>query len=293
MHQGEKTALWLLLFWIAVVAVFWGVAFYPVTSPNWVGWIQSVCFQMDSGKPNAGGWIQLIATPLTMLAALVFLTFQDLRKALFKLWRSHLGKGLYLIIAVALSIETMWVLQKYSEQKPLALSISQSTPMVNKVAYDFTLVNQAGKPITLSQLTGHPVLIVFAYSHCKAICTQIIENLKTIQHGKIPKDTHILLITLDPWRDTPERLATIAKEWDLADQTITLLSGPPAVVTDILSHYNVVFGRDPKTGEISHKSQWVIVDPKGKIRYEFTSMDPEGIQEGLRIVARSRHATLY
>ncbi len=240
---------------------------------------------MESGKPNTGGWIQLIATPLTMLAALVALTRHELSTALPKLWKSRLGKGLVAILLLAIIYEAAWISRKFLPSPQPLLSPSQSTQTSASQAFDFTLTNPQGDAITLSTLRGHPVLIVFAYSHCKTICTQIIENLKTIQHGPIPPHTQLLLITLDPWRDTPERLITIAKKWDLNAPNIALLSGHPKTVTTILKHYNVTFIRDPKTGEISHQSQWVIIDPQGKIRAQFTHIEPEWIIEALKKVS--------
>jgi len=79
----------------------------------------------------------------------------------------------------------------------------------------------------------------------------------------------VLLVTLDPWRDTPSRLASIAELWGLNGEA-HVLSGPPDVVERTLSAWRVPRTRNEKTGDISHPSIVYVVGADGRIAYVVT-----------------------
>jgi cytochrome oxidase Cu insertion factor (SCO1/SenC/PrrC family) len=79
----------------------------------------------------------------------------------------------------------------------------------------------------------------------------------------------VLVVTLDPWRDTPSRLASIATSWGL-DPDAHLLSGPLDAVDRTLNAWRVPRARNPRTGDISHPSVVYIVDADGRIAYVVT-----------------------
>jgi len=73
----------------------------------------------------------------------------------------------------------------------------------------FSLVDHFGHPVTEQTYRGSYLLIFFGYSHCPDICpislsifAQVLEQLEEKANRVQP-----LFITLDPERDTPERLA--------------------------------------------------------------------------------------
>ena len=73
----------------------------------------------------------------------------------------------------------------------------------------FSLVDHFGRTVTEQTYRGSYLLIFFGYSHCPDICpislsifTQVLEQLEEKADMVQP-----LFITLDPERDTPERLA--------------------------------------------------------------------------------------
>ncbi|MFN3803848.1 MAG: SCO family protein [Pyrobaculum sp.] len=73
-------------------------------------------------------------------------------------------------------------------------------------AYDFQLVDQFGRSVRLSQLWGGAVLITFTYSYCPDVCPlmHLVLN-RSLPHIR-PYIAHVLDVSLDPERDTVERL---------------------------------------------------------------------------------------
>jgi cytochrome oxidase Cu insertion factor (SCO1/SenC/PrrC family) len=76
----------------------------------------------------------------------------------------------------------------------------------------------------------------------------------------------LLVVTLDPWRDTPGRLPTIASTWKLEGDA-HVLSGPPDDVERVLSAWRVPRTRNLKTGDIAHPSIVYVVNAQGRITY--------------------------
>ena len=79
-------------------------------------------------------------------------------------------------------------------------------------------------------------------------------------------DVPIVVITLDPWRDTPEQLATIATHWDLAPGD-RVLSGSVAEVEHALDALGIGRRRDGNTGDIEHTATVMILDSRGGVAW--------------------------
>ena len=60
-----------------------------------------------------------------------------------------------------------------------------------------------------------------------------------------------MVVTLDPWRDTPARLHHLATHWDVAEDGF-LLSGEVDAVNRVLDDWNVARQRDLQTGDVTH-----------------------------------------
>jgi cytochrome oxidase Cu insertion factor (SCO1/SenC/PrrC family) len=80
---------------------------------------------------------------------------------------------------------------------------------------------------------------------------------------------HVVVVTLDPWRDTPSRLPSLAKGFDLGADAY-VLSGSVDEVNALLDRWNVARGRDEKTGEVAHPPLVYVLDAEGRIGYATT-----------------------
>jgi cytochrome oxidase Cu insertion factor (SCO1/SenC/PrrC family) len=76
----------------------------------------------------------------------------------------------------------------------------------------------------------------------------------------------VVIITLDPWRDTPNRLDAIAKDWSMGTNAY-LLSGPPTIVERSLNAWRIPRVRNEETGALSHPAIVYVVGPDGRIAY--------------------------
>ena len=75
---------------------------------------------------------------------------------------------------------------------------------------EFSLIDHHGTPFTREDLIDRWTLIFFGFTHCPDICpTTMVElgGLKAQLLGTESSDTRVVMLSVDPARDTPERLA--------------------------------------------------------------------------------------
>jgi cytochrome oxidase Cu insertion factor (SCO1/SenC/PrrC family) len=83
----------------------------------------------------------------------------------------------------------------------------------------------------------------------------------------------VLIVTLDPWRDTPSRLPSIAERWG-ASGDVHVLSGVPDSVERVLNAWRVPRARNERTGDVSHPSVVYVIGPDGRIAYVVSGSQP-------------------
>lgn len=97
-------------------------------------------------------------------------------------------------------------------ERPAAIVSDGASPSgTADIGGAFTLTNQQGEKVDSASFLGKPMLIYFGFTHCQAICPTDMQNfthvLKSL--GSDGDKISAVIVTIDPARDTPERL----KEW--------------------------------------------------------------------------------
>src|SRR5512137_749852 len=80
------------------------------------------------------------------------------------------------------------------------------------------LVGQDGKPFGPRFLEDHWTLVFFGFTHCPDVCPTTLTVLKQVQKllGTLPEaqQPRVMLVSVDPERDTPERLRDYVQFFD-------------------------------------------------------------------------------
>ena len=129
------------------------------------------------------------------------------------------------------------------------------------------LVNQAGKQHGLDVYAGRPVLITMFYGSCPAACPLLIDTLRAIEvtiADQQRKDLRVLLISIDPERDTTAALATLAQERRIDLSRWTLAHTDASTVRSIAAMLNIQYRRLPD-GQYNHASTISLLSPDGEI----------------------------
>jgi len=261
-----------------VTAAWWTLALWPAgaDSPGWLLRTREVCFgAAPSGLPNAGGWLLLIGQPLGMLFVLVGVWPAELRAGLARLLSRTAGQLAAGATAAAIVAGLAGVAVRVtgSDSEPFSAGrdrdIAAALTRVHDTPPAFELVDHQGRQTTLETFRGRPLLVTFAYAHCETVCPAIVNDVLDAQARLTDRPTAVIVVTLDPWRDTPARLPAIAAAWDLpADARV--VSGEPDLVERALNRWRIPRVRNERTGELSHPSLVYVLDPAGQIAYVLT-----------------------
>lgn len=153
-------------------------------------------------------------------------------------------------------------------------------------ALSASLVDQRGRTVGLDLFRGHPVLISMFYASCPDACPLLIADLQRMERELPPRikaDLRIVLVSLDPARDTPDALQALARARQVDESRWRLLRAPEDTVRDIAALLGVKYRRLPD-GSFNHSSVITLLDPDGAIVVRDDAMGGphEALLRGLR-----------
>jgi len=81
---------------------------------------------------------------------------------------------------------------------------------------DFTLQAANGESFRLSDQEGKIVLLFFGYTNCADVCPTTLSTLKQVYQrlGENAQNVKFVMITVDPERDTPEKVAAYVTQFN-------------------------------------------------------------------------------
>jgi protein SCO1/2 len=291
-----RFALWAFIAWLAVTLMWWALAFAPLPLPaELLATARSVCFgSSPDGLPEPWGWAGLIVSPLAMLAFLLGVWGRDLGTQFRELAGRPLGRAVLAGFLVVPMLGAGWVISRVDAARRSAAALELSTlpaelpaeyPRRREPAPPLGLVDQHGEIVSLASLAGRPVLMTFAFAHCQTVCPVMVETLKQAA-AEIPElEPALVVVTLDPWRDTPSALPSLYASWHLEDQSRAhVLSGEVEQVLATLDAWNMPWERDDKTGDVSHPAMVHVLAPDGTMGYSFNGPTAAWVAEAARRV---------
>ncbi len=129
------------------------------------------------------------------------------------------------------------------------------------------LTDHSGKLRHLEDWRGKAVVVVFGFTHCPDVCpttlADIAQALKEL--GADAQRVQVLMVSVDPERDTPESLGKYVTAFD---PSFIGLRGDLAATKKVASEFKIYFEKR-KTGEtysVDHSAQLYVIDPQGRLR---------------------------
>lgn len=140
-------------------------------------------------------------------------------------------------------------------------------------AADFTLMTSTGEPMSLSDFRGKQIMLYFGYTFCPDVCPTTLNDLAIMMEELGPKraeDVQVIMISVDPERDTVEQLATYLPYFH---PSFLGMTGSVEEIQDIASQYGIFFERqegDTQAGYlVDHTAVVTLIDDKGHVRMVF------------------------
>jgi len=169
--------------------------------------------------------------------------------------------------ALAVSFATiLWLFP--ADRAPVAQASAVGGP--------FRLVDQDGAVVTDQDLKGKPFLVFFGFTHCPDICPatlfEVSEVLRAL--GGDADKTRALFVTVDPERDTPEKMKDYLQSFD---PHLRGLTGDMAAVEQMAKAYRVYYKKVPLDGEdytMDHTALVYLMDKEGRFVAPFNVKRP-------------------
>jgi protein SCO1/2 len=140
-------------------------------------------------------------------------------------------------------------------------------------APDFTLTTSDGSEFRVSRHRGQVILLNFGYTFCPDVCPTTLVELSQVRArlGDAAKRVRVVFITLDPERDTPERLRIYTTAFD---PTFIGLTGSGEQLAQVRKAYGVVAEKEVVSGTaaaylIAHSAYIYVIDTEGRLRLLF------------------------
>src|SRR5258708_18251527 len=132
---------------------------------------------------------------------------------------------------------------------PSPLSAARHLAVI-KPAPDFALPDLDGRVVRLADLRGRVALVSFVYTRCLTACPLLTARLALLQRraAALPSAERPVLvsITVDPERDTPERLRQYAEQFGVDRTSWRVLPDEPSRLTP---GFHAWGGRTPPVGD--------------------------------------------
>jgi cytochrome oxidase Cu insertion factor (SCO1/SenC/PrrC family) len=129
----------------------------------------------------------------------------------------------------------------------------------------FRLVDHTGKPRTDADFHGKLVLLYFGFTYCPDLCPTDLASMGVLVEtlGKAGESVQPLFVTLDPDRDTAERLASYVTFFH---PRLIGLTGDEASIAGAASAYKVYYAKVPTEHSytVDHSGYVYLLDRAGR-----------------------------
>jgi protein SCO1/2 len=136
----------------------------------------------------------------------------------------------------------------------------------------FRLVDQNGATVTEEKLKGRPSLVFFGFTHCPEVCPTTLFDISEVLNrlGPDAGKVNALFVTVDPERDTPEKLKDYLSSFN---PNLVGLGGDPAAVAAVAKAYRVYYKKIPQDGgnyTMDHTAIVYLMDKQGNFVAPFS-----------------------
>lgn len=120
-----------------------------------------------------------------------------------------------------------------------------------------------------------PVVLTMVFTSCQATCPITMAKLKAIQarFDQEGRAAQFVVVSFDPARDTPEKLARYRVDTGLQQPNWTFLVGSEHDTRTLAMLLGIKCARNPISGDIMHDNKIVLLDPDGAIAKELLGLD--------------------
>ena len=193
------------------------------------------------------------------------------------------------IVAVTSGIlSARWLLKHQAGAQPAVTTATLLVPP--RPLPPLALVDQNNQPFGADRLRGAWSFVFFGFTSCPDVCpvtmSALAQTRKLLADLPEPSRPRVVMISVDPERDTPERLAAYVKGFDPAFVGAT---GTKPAIDELAQRMGVLVATRPLDGDaytVDHTTSLFLVGPDGALRALFSAPhEPDKIAADYRRIA--------
>lgn len=207
-------------------------------------------------------------------------------------------KALYAVMLAALLPLVSYFVVKRSSEKAVHMprhylpdstitTIVKGKPATDTIWHtlpDFTMTNQYGKTVTWDSLKGKIVIADFFFTRCPNICGVMTANMRRLQQSiyngqrvgdRTNKRVHFISFSIDPERDSTQRLKYWADRFQIDPQNWWLLTGDKKEIYNLAINEMRVPAVDGGFVDTSffHSEKFILIDSFRHVRGYYNGLD--------------------
>ena len=160
----------------------------------------------------------------------------------------------------------------------------------------FSAHDHNGQPFTEQSFLGKWSIVFFGFTTCPDVCPTAMSNINQVVQkldADLLKDTQVVMISVDPERDTIERLSKYVPAFnkDFVGVNGSLEETRKLTKSMGVSFFKVPGHTDPDNYLVEHTARWFIIDPLGR-RFALLSPDEVPPQQDLIEIVSSDYRLL-
>jgi protein SCO1 len=136
-------------------------------------------------------------------------------------------------------------------------------------AAEFALTTSGGDRIGPQHFRGSVVVLFFGFTNCPDVCPLTLQRLAGAMDalGDRADGVQVILVSVDPERDTPEAVDDYARRFHARFAGVT---GTEEELRQVASRYGIFFAANPVDGEtgytVDHSASTLVLDRNGRLR---------------------------
>ncbi len=201
----------------------------------------------------------------------------------------RLQQFLILSIALAAGLAGYWFATQQQRSESDLSVVRAAILKPPKPLADFSLADHQGRPFSLDNLRDRWSLLFFGYTYCPDVCPTTLTNLKNVtsmlaDHERVEHPLQVVFVSVDPERDTTEKLSSYVSYFDPGFIGIT---GTHEEIRKLTRHLGVLYVKHAaKPGDaylVDHTAAILLINPRGELRALFSPPhDTQLIADGVK-----------
>ncbi len=147
----------------------------------------------------------------------------------------------------------------------------------------FKLKNQFGTEVGLDDFGGKIIVADFFFTSCPSICPTLTRNMKRLQTAFLKTDSLVRFVsfTIDPTRDSVEKIKAYGDKYGINHDTWWMLTGPKQEIYDIaLNEFKASVASDGKIDtSFIHTEKFFLLDKDKVVRGWYNGLDSTNLDK--------------